>query len=320
MAIQFPCSGCGNQLSVPDDAAGKKARCPQCSTVLDVPAQAAPGDLPGGEFHLRPPEPAPSPFPSAPGAAPQKPNPYAENPYASPTTGYEESKPVTFGSTDITPTRLDFEFAFSYTWELYKREMGVVIGAVLIVGAIEAVLGFIRYFVEIGLQHEDIGPLVSFGFGFVNWLINTFFGIGLTMILLSVARGRRADFGDLVAGGPMYLRILGSSILYGLMVLAGTALCIVPGIVLALMFGQYHMLIIDKDMGIMDAFAASKEITEGNKWTLLGVGIVAGLLGGVLTLVTCGIGAIFVGPFIALMSPVMYLKMAGQPMAKVAPS
>src|SRR6266852_5163870 len=40
MAIVFQC-GCGKQLQVRDDLAGKKARCPGCGTVLAVPSPRA---------------------------------------------------------------------------------------------------------------------------------------------------------------------------------------------------------------------------------------------------------------------------------------
>ncbi|MEW4565355.1 AAA family ATPase [Bremerella sp. JC770] len=38
--IEFPCSGCGKKLRVGPEAAGKKARCPQCDHVQVVPASS----------------------------------------------------------------------------------------------------------------------------------------------------------------------------------------------------------------------------------------------------------------------------------------
>ncbi len=37
MAIEFVCNGCSNTLKVPDEHAGKHARCPQCSSVNAIP-------------------------------------------------------------------------------------------------------------------------------------------------------------------------------------------------------------------------------------------------------------------------------------------
>ena len=39
MAIESPCPGCGVVLAVPDEHAGKQARCPECATVFLVPSK-----------------------------------------------------------------------------------------------------------------------------------------------------------------------------------------------------------------------------------------------------------------------------------------
>ncbi len=45
MPIDFPCPICQKLLRVPDEAAGKQARCPQCSSVVPVPVATMPSDL-----------------------------------------------------------------------------------------------------------------------------------------------------------------------------------------------------------------------------------------------------------------------------------
>ena len=320
MTIQFPCTGCGNQLSVPAEAAGKQARCPQCSTVLDVPTDFAANALGDDEYQMRPPEATPglgantgdAGFGSTP---PPKPNTYQDNPYASPTMGYDEPKGG-YGTGGVAPSPLEFEAAFSRTWEIFKSQMGIVIGAVLIVGAVNFGLSMFGDAISIALENEEIGPLVVAVFNMGSWLVNTFLGIGQTIVLLNVARGRPARIGEIMEGGPYFLRILGGSIVFGLMVLVGVLLLIIPGIILALMFGQYYMLIIDRNVGVFDAFGMSRQITDGNKMTLLGISLAGGFLAIGVTLVTCGVGILIVGPYLALMSPVIYLMMAGEPIAK----
>jgi len=39
VAIEFECQGCQKTLRVPDEFAGRKAKCPSCQTVLQVPAE-----------------------------------------------------------------------------------------------------------------------------------------------------------------------------------------------------------------------------------------------------------------------------------------
>lgn len=37
MSIEFRCNGCSRILRTPDESAGKKARCPQCGAIVDIP-------------------------------------------------------------------------------------------------------------------------------------------------------------------------------------------------------------------------------------------------------------------------------------------
>ena len=38
MSIKFACESCGRELKVRDDAAGKRVRCPDCNTMIEIPA------------------------------------------------------------------------------------------------------------------------------------------------------------------------------------------------------------------------------------------------------------------------------------------
>jgi LSD1 subclass zinc finger protein len=40
MSVVVPCSGCGKQLTLPDAARGKRAKCSSCQAVIDVPTDA----------------------------------------------------------------------------------------------------------------------------------------------------------------------------------------------------------------------------------------------------------------------------------------
>ncbi len=59
MPIEFPCSGCRQQLRVPDHAAGKKAECPSCHGLSIVPHPDLTGQRTGYRA-ARPPAPAPA--------------------------------------------------------------------------------------------------------------------------------------------------------------------------------------------------------------------------------------------------------------------
>jgi MoxR-like ATPase len=78
--IEFPCTNCGRTLKVPTAAAGKRASCPQCNAIVQVPmssAAVAPQPqfgAPLGGNHTPSPQPMP-PSPPAWGAPPVAPQP-----------------------------------------------------------------------------------------------------------------------------------------------------------------------------------------------------------------------------------------------------
>ncbi len=109
MPIDFSCNHCGKKLRVPDDFAGKKAKCPQCQEVVSIPAADAPDPFAGAPSDPLGGGGEPNPFegigsPDTPqqsspfegiGASdtPQKPTPQsAQNPYSSPQAS--SSKPA----------------------------------------------------------------------------------------------------------------------------------------------------------------------------------------------------------------------------------
>jgi len=50
MPITTTCPGCGKPIEAPDKAAGRKARCPQCGGVVQIPGEPAPGGQPPVEI------------------------------------------------------------------------------------------------------------------------------------------------------------------------------------------------------------------------------------------------------------------------------
>jgi len=50
MPITTTCPGCGKQMEAPDKAAGRKAHCPHCRSVIEIPGEAeAPGEAASAE-------------------------------------------------------------------------------------------------------------------------------------------------------------------------------------------------------------------------------------------------------------------------------
>lgn len=72
--LEFHCTGCGRLLKVPASAAGRRASCPQCNTVVSIPAAPNAAGAPPS------PPPAPSVSPHSPFARSERELPPAPNP------------------------------------------------------------------------------------------------------------------------------------------------------------------------------------------------------------------------------------------------
>jgi hypothetical protein len=117
--------------------------------------------------------------------------------------------------------------------------------------------------------------------------------------------GKQYVFGDMfkIPTGENFknfVNYVGGAFAYMLIVMGGLILLIIPGIYLAIRYGQSFNLILDKKMGIKDAFVMSAKMTDGIKWRLIGASIVLGgmclgiFLVGLIALIVGIIPAIFV--------------------------
>ncbi len=120
MSIEFFCNGCQQRLAVPDENAGKKAKCPSCGAVLDVPAVSV------GRPSAVPPI---SPFGSAGQPQVNQPDGGAPNPYAAPSS-VSDFGPSPTG--EMSRQVIDPGYALTTAWELFKRNAAVLIGAYVI--------------------------------------------------------------------------------------------------------------------------------------------------------------------------------------------
>lgn len=311
MPIDFKCSHCGKLLRTGDETAGKKAKCPDCGTVLTIPiagAAAPSGPTPGA---VPPPRPPLGPPPQA----------AAANPYQSPTV-----PPVGAGAAGpIGRAVLDMNDVFSRTWEIFKSQLGTCIliplVASLLYGVVIAVALMILFGIAAVLGH--IAGILSFlvmFFGIIAlWVAVMAMVMPLVRIFLKIARGQPVAFGDIFDFGPQIIPFVLTQLLFGIMVEIGCMLCLVPGILLAVMFFPCTWLVLDRNLGVMDSFNEAKEITNGNKMTLFVLWLLAGLGAGLVNALTCGLGGLVTGPFMGLMSAVAYLRMTGQPLANVGP-
>ncbi len=245
--------------------------------------------------------------PAAPAADPN-------NPYAAPATTWTAPQAHESGllTEHIQPGSdpLDAGACISWSWQLVKSNFGLILLTGLVYALVGGVADFSLSILVEGLSRAtgtrpfeviNVGDLtyqLPNGFGVAHQLISQvlsmFLSLGTARIGLNIASGKTASVGMLFGEGQKLLRAIGASILYGLMVFFGLLFFLVPGIYLALRFGQYLNAIVDRDLGVIDSLKYSSKITEGNRLNLLVLGIFSFLI------VLAGVIALIVGLIVAI--------------------
>ena len=159
-------------------------------------------------------------------------------------------------------------------------------------------------------HHLSIGSVMEFGqvifsnlilFGtilLIADLICTGLKLGYTKINLAICDKKTPPYKTLFSCFHLILKYWIAKSLYMLIVAVGLALFVVPGIILAIKFGFYKYLIVDKECGIIEAFKGSCAITDGAKWHLFFFYALLIVLSSIATSVI--LGAFLVIPIFAL--------------------
>lgn len=233
--------------------------------------------------------------------------------FSQPVAVVAEGAPVVADLPDIVPGSepIDPVACIKRGFELTKRHFSSILAVGAVYFAILIVMNIIVSVIQTAagvagqqLQtHQttpggaQIGMLI--GIQIVVWVISAYLALGITRVGLNLISGKPVTVGQLFGEGDKLLRALGASFLFAFAVVIGFLLLIIPGIYIALRYGQFMKAIVDRDLGIMDAFSYSAAITTNNLMNILALGILS------VGLILAGFLALCVGYFFAL--PIVWL-------------
>lgn len=232
--------------------------------------------------------------------------------FAPPPAGYPPGYTPPLGGGSLPWTASE---AASFGWAQIKKDPGTIVGALFVAGLVSQIAGGIGGGIQAALKDEPmIGMIVRAIFQFIGFFVSSYMLGGIYDFVLKVARGQPYSFGDIFGGGRYFLSILGAQLLTGLAIVIGYIFLIVPGVILALGLAFTIPLIVDKNLGTIDAMKESWRITDGHKGSIFVFGLlIAGLL--LLGMIPCCLGLFVVGPLAAIAHAFIYLRLTGQPTA-----
>ena len=129
----------------------------------------------------------------------------------------------------------------------------------------------------------SVSLLSSLIFILVNWLLS----IGLTIFFIRMVRGEEFEWVELISHVERLWNWLVTSLVFGLLLVLGYILFIIPGIYFNVKYLFAVTIAVDKNASWSQAFKMSSKMTQGIKLKLLWLGILAVFinLAGVLTIV-----------------------------------
>lgn len=162
----------------------------------------------------------------------------------------------------MTAEKFSINEAIHFGWNTMKSNLGFFIGLLIFVFLFTSLSSIIA------AKATEANIFLGIIFYIADFSLSIIISIGLVKIALRFCDNEKGRFADLFSQYPLFPQYLVGSILYGLIVFAGTILLIIPGIIWGIQFCFYDYFIVDKGLGPIEALKRSSAITRGVKWDL----------------------------------------------------
>ena|GEM_PF-507116 len=271
---------------------GQQPPAPQTSYGQQAPyGQQPPGQPPYGQ--------------QPPGQPPYGQQPPGQPPYGGQPGGYPPPAGP-YGQPGQPGAAIQVTDAFGYGWNKFTQNAGVIIAGVLTYVAVLALLSVAFWALLVGTATTTVDPVTGeistaggFAFGFGTFLFVGVFAVlsflvqaAVVNVSLLVTRGKKLEYAD-------FFRFpnLGTVILVALLIGVATSVLAITvlGPLVFVFFAQFTLFyVIDKNLGVFDAFKASFSVVSKN------LGAVALLFLGVYLAQLVGTLLCYVGLLVAL--------------------
>lgn len=149
----------------------------------------------------------------------------------------------------------------SRIWEIYRDQLGVLFGTAVLLYALQFVLSLVLS------SAAGLALVVLF------WALSIFYQGMVVQLVQDVQDGRRDHSVPqlLRSVDPVFWRLAGVSILFGIGVAIGFILLIIPGLILLVIWSVVAPVTVLERPGVYAAFGRSRELVRGNAWNVFGV-------------------------------------------------
>ena len=189
-----------------------------------------------------------------------------------------------------------------YAKSRLRGKWGLAIGSTIIILLIQFTFNFISRLAE-----DKIALFIFITL--VLMVISTVMSIGMCRFSLNYAyEDKNPELKDIFSGFSVILKAIGLSIMVGIIVIVGTVLLIVPGIIFSFMFSQcYYILADDNSKSMIQCLKESAAMMKGYKFEyfILSLSFLGWII---LSMIPLGIGLLWVIPYMNVTIASFYLK------------
>ena len=205
---------------------------------------------------------------------------------------------------------------FKEAWPFLFSNFFLLISITLVYVCCPAVINILESIISRHLPDLASG-ILSIALRALSFLVKLILDLGIVKICLNIIDRKPVEFKDIIVSFELVITYIYASFIFYLIVLGGTLLLIIPGIVWAIKYSFYPFVILDKHSGAFEAIKASGELTDGVKWQLLGFFLLSLLLT-LLGLICLLAGVLVVFPFIILAQALIYRKLDRQTYSRLS--
>lgn len=226
--------------------------------------------------------------------------------------------------------------AFSWAWGKFSNNAVAMIVATLVYGLIVVALQFIFGFLSAAVSPESTTYMSDdSGFSFsynvsgpaslavtvVGWIVALVVGGAIQSAyysgMLDVANGRPVSIGSFFKPRNVGSVIV-ATLIVGILTSIGFALCVLPGLVVAIFTLFTVIALLDRNLSPIDAIKTSFDIAKNNFGQVLLTFLVV-LVVAIVGAVLCGVGLLVAIPLVALIEVYAYRKLSGGQVAELNP-
>ena len=202
----------------------------------------------------------------------------------------------------MAPDAFSIGDAFSFAWQRFKKNAVFL----LLLGVGLGILSLIAN----ALQHAIMAAPLLFAVVYLIVIgINAFASFVMVTACLEVHDYGTIEFDDLTKAFPQLIPYLIGYVIFGVAIIIGYLLLIVPGIFLTVKLFLYMYLVVDKKMNGIDALKLSYEMTTGHFMELF-LFFLSVLVINVIGLLLFGIGLLVTVPITGIAGAYVYRKLA----------